>query len=606
MRRVFLSVGLFCLVLVAATPVAAAAPLSGEGIRDYQVNMEVDSSGVLHVAERIDYVFTSPHHGIYRDIPTSYVFDDTYDRVTPLSVTAVDASGGAPAGYVIEDIGGGWKRIKIGDPDVTVTGEVTYTIVYELSGALNGFSDHDEIYWNAVGHEWDVPVADGSVKVKVPSEITAAACYQGPDLSNLPCPRGAHLDETARRVSWTFSDLAPNDGITVAVGFEKGAVPEPEPILVERWTLTRAFTMTPATGGAAAAVLFVGVGAFVFLFWRKGRDRRFAGGAVAAAYGRAGDEEENVPISMGGEMPLEFEPPDGIRPGQVGTLIDEVANPLDVTATVVDLAVRKYLVIEEIPKQGWLGKPDWKLTKLKDADNGLLTYEKVLLNGLFEDGEEVLLSDLKTAFVARLKKVQESLYADATNRKWFDGRPDKVRTRWIWIGVATFLASIGLAVVLVAATRLGLVAVSLVVIGLVFVFGARLMPRRTAKGTAMVGRVMGFRRFIESPTQVGLAQLDESENVFSAYLPYAIVFDLTEKWAKAFEALAAAGGAATGTYYWYRSAHPFALSEFGSAMSGFTTATAGTIASVPASSGSSGFSGGSSGGGFGGGGGGSW
>ena len=132
------------------------------------------------------------------------------------------------------------------------------------------------------------------------------------------------------------------------------------------------------------------------------------------------------------------------------------------------------------------------------------------------------------------------------------------------------------------------------------------MPRRTGKGTAMVGRVMGFRRFIESPTQSGMAQLDESENVFSTYLPYAIVFGLTEKWAKAFAVLAAEGAAATGTYYWYRSATPFAFADLGNAMNGFTTTAAGTISSVPASSGSSGFSGGSSGGGFGGGGGGSW
>ena len=90
---------------------------------------------------------------------------------------------------------------------------------------------------------------------------------------------------------------------------------------------------------------------------------------------------------------------------------------MDVTATLVDMAVRHYLVIEEIPKEGWFAKPDWKLTKLKDADTGLLTYERLLLNGLFEDGDEVLLSDLKAQFVARLRKVQESLYADATNRK---------------------------------------------------------------------------------------------------------------------------------------------------------------------------------------------
>jgi len=86
------------------------------------------------------------------------------------------------------------------------------------------------------------------------------------------------------------------------------------------------------------------------------------------------------------QLTVEFEPPDKIRPGQVGTLIDESADPLDVSATIVDLAVRGYLTIEEIPKHGWRGKPDWTLTKKKDAE-GLLRYEELLLNGLFDGGD---------------------------------------------------------------------------------------------------------------------------------------------------------------------------------------------------------------------------
>ena len=59
-----------------------------------------------------------------------------------------------------------------------------------------------------------------------------------------------------------------------------------------------------------------------------------------------------------------------------------MANPLDVTATIVDLAVRGYLRIDEIAKQGWFGKPDWTLVKLKDDDK-LKRYEALLFNSLF-------------------------------------------------------------------------------------------------------------------------------------------------------------------------------------------------------------------------------
>ncbi len=121
--------------------------------------------------------------------------------------------------------------------------------------------------------------------------------------------------------------------------------------------------------------------------------------------------------------PVEFAPPDDMRPGQMGTLIDEQANVLDVSATLVDLAVRGYLLIQEIPKEGWFGKPDWRLIRLEKPDDDLLTYERRLLTGLFRDGTEVTISELKNTFAKRLEGVQESLYADAVERGWFTRAP---------------------------------------------------------------------------------------------------------------------------------------------------------------------------------------
>ncbi len=128
------------------------------------------------------------------------------------------------------------------------------------------------------------------------------------------------------------------------------------------------------------------------------------------------------------------------------------------------------------------------------------------------------------------------------------------------------------------------------------------MPSRTAKGTAIARRVGGFRTVIET-AETHMSRWAEEQNVFTRYLPYAIVFGLTEKWAKAFEGLAQMPPDTT----WYLSSRPFIYADFGRALDDFSVTTGGTIASTPASSGSSGFSGGGfSGGGGGGGGGGSW
>ena len=110
---------------------------------------------------------------------------------------------------------------------------------------------------------------------------------------------------------------------------------------------------------------------------------------------------------------MEFVPPDGLRPGQVGTLVDFKANPLDVTATIVDLAVRGYLKIEELSEAGLLRQGDWKLTRMKEDDAELMPYEQKLLDGLFRDEPEVQLSDLRYTFAARMTAV----LTDAAGRR---------------------------------------------------------------------------------------------------------------------------------------------------------------------------------------------
>ena len=130
---------------------------------------------------------------------------------------------------------------------------------------------------------------------------------------------------------------------------------------------------------------------------------------------------------------MAYRPPDELRPAQVGVLIDESADPLDVTASIVDLAVRGYLKIEEIPDTGWFSKGDWRLTRLDAEDSALQPYEKRLRNALFESGDEVLLSDLKQNFYDDLKQIQDDLYDDSVTQRWFVRRPDRTRAVG-WLG----------------------------------------------------------------------------------------------------------------------------------------------------------------------------
>ncbi len=597
-KRFGASVLVVAWVLALSTPASAQA---SEVIHGYDVAIRIEPSGNLLVTETIDYDFGSnSRHGIYRDIPERVPYGNTdLDRLYRIDVGSVEASGGVPAGYEVFHESG-YFRIRIGDPDVEVSGRHTYTIAYRVEGALNGFPDHDELYWNAIGPDWDYPIEASRVVVSAPAQIQRVACYAGPEFSTLPC---AKSKVSGDRATFSSASLDPRSAFTVVAAIPKGAVPGPKPILEERWSLGRAFDVNPSTVAVTTFLVLAIIAWFVRLAWRTGRDRRYLGSSVDALMGSATGEEQTVPLFESGEGPVEFAPPANLRPGQIGTLVDEIANPVDVTATIVDLAVRKYLVIEEIPKEGWFGKPDWKLTRLPAPGDELLEYERMLLDGLFEDGPEVKLSELKTKFVARLRKVQEALYANAIGEGWFAGNPEKVRKRWSAIGAGVLVLGGLLEYAAIRWTKFALVPLPIIAGGLFMMLASHFMPRRTAKGTALARRVRGFRTVIAT-AETHMARFAEKENLFPRFLPYAVVFGLTEKWAKAFAALA---DQAPSDMSWYVSTRPFAFAAFGEAMDGFAVTTAGSIAATPGGSGSSGFGGGGfSGGGGGGGGGGSW
>jgi uncharacterized membrane protein YgcG len=312
-----------------------------------------------------------------------------------------------------------------------------------------------------------------------------------------------------------------------------------------------------------------------------------------------------------GGAAVESAPPDGIRPGQAGLLLHGAVRPLDVIATLVDLAVRGYLRIEELPERQDRWGPDWRLVKLKDADHHLVGYERELFRGLFEqhgNGGVVRLSKLKTKFYQRFQRVRSALYEDAMERRWFTHRPDTARSWWTAGGVVVTILGAVITALAVWLTHLGLAAVPVLLAGPVLVGGARWMPSRTPAGTELRRRLVGFRAYLKT-AGAGAAGAARDPDQFSPYLPYAMVFGLTEQWARAFTLVGAPP-----LVPWYGLHGPWSPDRFSTSIDDFAGRSAGTFTATPPSAstsggsgGGSGFSGGgSSGGGGGGGGGGSW
>lgn len=597
----------------------ASAQLGGERITRFSSDITIRRDGSVAVVETFDYDFGSGfRHGPERFLPNRFPYqppkptDLTYERVTPISDIVAASPTGAPADVETKQEGRN-LRIRIGDPDRTVTGRQTYMLRYVVDGVFNRFEGHDELYWNVTGNGWSVPISDVTATVHGPAPIKAATCYAGPSESRLNCDSHSFEGDTA---SFRQQGVAPGSGLTVVVAVPRGTITKIAPHIEEVWTLRRAFALNPGTLVGGLAVLFAGAGGVGWLLARNGRDRRYAGSAVDAAFGTPSGDDGPVPLIRRNESnPVEFVPPEGIRPGHMGTLWDEVANPLDVSAMIVDLAVRGYLRIEELEpaRPGTLGfgrrEGDYRFVRLREPDDALLGAERLLMGAIFRDGAEVELSSLKTRFAERLRLVEGGLYDDAVAAGWFPTRPDRVRARWRGIGIAVLVVGVIATVAVAAKTHLGLVVVPLPIVGLLLAALADRFPARTAKGTALLGRVRGFKELFD----VGEGERQrfaESKHLFSQYLPYAIVFGMAEKWAQTFEGLGLTPEE-MGVGSWYVSPFGYNPIAFGYAMSSFSTVTTGSIAaaapSSSASSGLSGFGGGGfSGGGFGGGGGGSW
>lgn len=566
------------LSLVWGTP-ARAADDGGWVIRAFAATIQIQSDGRVLVQESLDVDFgLLERHGIFRDIPVVYDWPDRPRtvRVYDLSVLWVRDEAGHPIRYTTSRQGA-MEEIKIGDPDRTVSGVEHYRLAYLAAGVLNAFPDHDELFWNVTGGEWSVPMTAASASVNGPAAFTSIACYVGYEGSREAC----RSSSAASRATFASGrGLAPGEQLTVVVALPKGAVPPPTPILQDRpRDVAELFDLTPAWLALAVFVAFAGLVLVVWRWWTVGRDR-----------------PERVTI-----VP-EYEPPEKMRPAEAGVLMDERADTLDVTGTIIDLAVRGYLTITEVPKQGLFGTRDWILKRGKAADDALLGYERTILDGLFDDGDEVKLSALRRHFYKTLSKAESELYGETTKKGWFPADPSGVRATYAIVGLGFVVLAAAVGAGLGYLFGGGIVGVGAAVPGIALAIASPVMPRKTPAGAELARRAAGFRQYMVV-AETDRQRFAEKEHIFADYLPYAIVFGCVDQWVKAFQGIDLAE--VTRTWYTGQSLAAFNAAGFSHDLSSFSNQVSTAIASTPGGSGSSGFGGGAGGGG-GGGGGGSW
>lgn len=573
---------LLALLMLVARP--AAADRGGYVIHRFDTQLTVEPNSVLQVQERLEVEFSEPRHGIYRTIPVRYTDPRGYAYSFGLRSIRVTDESGKRIGTKLTDEGR-YQKIRIGDEDRTVEGRVVYVIRYEVRDALGHFPDHDEIYWNATGNEWNTTIGSATAVVRLPAPLAESqlesAGYSGRFGSRERAVTVSHPEPGVVRFESTGS-FEPLEGMTVAVGWPHGHVKFPSAfdragrLMADNWVLLLPF------------------GWILYLF---GRYRRL---------GRDPDAS--------GSLMVQYEPPPGLSPGEVGTLIDETVDLADISATVVHLAIRRHLTIRQEERSLLFGvvKRDETVFRREPAPAGdtLASHESKVMSALFAGGEEVAARDLANKFYSHIPGIGSALYRGLTEKKYFDAAPDQVRSSYVLRGFVSGIATGVFAGLWMHWRGVGEPAVPLVpvlIAGLVWaVFGAfsRAMPRRTERGVRARHWALGFQEYARRVEGDRLERgASDPRAMFEALLPYAMALGVGGDWAGRFEGIYEQEAPR-----WYVGSHAgrgFSTHAFERSLSSSMARAGQSMTASPRSSSGSG-GGGSSGGGGGGGGGGSW
>jgi hypothetical protein len=138
-------------------PGRASAQSGAERITSYAAWITIQCDGSILVTEKITYDLGRDwRHGIFLVIPVRLRYNGSYDRLYRVAVRSV-RSPDAPDRYTVQNNGSS-DRIRIGDPDRTITGQHTSILSYLVRGGLTAVPGGAKLSWNAIGTQWDVPI----------------------------------------------------------------------------------------------------------------------------------------------------------------------------------------------------------------------------------------------------------------------------------------------------------------------------------------------------------------------------------------------------------------------------------------------------------------
>ncbi len=592
----------------------------------YHMDLAVSASNVYTIEETIVANFSTPRHGIFREIPVRF----GKKRIKVENLVSSDP--------IIEDsVSSDFITFRLGSADSTVVGKKSYTIGYTYDIGADDYDDYDELYFNLVGEGWQSIIEEFTFTITFPKPIDPSMIWL----------TGGEFGSTEQRGSFTLSadrktltgkveNILPGEALTARVQMEEGYFSGAR--VYRDYTIP--FSLVAVLLGIAASIFAT------MLFRRHGREELF------------------VPV-------VRFEPPEGFSPLEVGFIADGRVDNKDLTSLIFYWADQGCLTIEEESKK--------KITfnRLK-APQTSKAHELNLFNAFFAagDGTTVTLKDLenekfgkamekaRTETMAYFKKerrlndpvaerkrviiflmaalivvanavaasisylaegtvallvvgffsmVMSALIAYRLTSNWeMRGKFSKF-IKLVAMVLATLIAYVASLIILYGVLDNGELFSILMGIPVVFfpaylAFLGVVTAKRSPYAHKMLEQTIGYRDFISKVEVDKLKMMiDDDPDLFYHVLGYATVLGLEDKWAKKFSSIAL-----NPPSWYYGQSVAFNALYYSSlsqrihtnvmASANYSQAKQGSSGGVSSSFGSSGFSGG----GFGGGGGGAW
>lgn len=543
-------------------------------ITDFKDTVSVATDGTALVSEKITVAFVGEWHGIHRTIPVEYPGPQGTNYTLFLDILSVTDESGAKLKYDSTK-SGSFRDLKIyipGAADATRVVNIDYSVrngVRFFDGAGESYA---EFYWNVTGNDWPVPIDHASAFVTLPENTAGGLRAQAFTGAYGSKQSDADAQVTGADVLVeTIRPLTMRGGLTVDIYIPQGVIKAPSALTKLGWFL----------GSNPVMLLPIFTFAVMFGLW----------------YSVGRDPDPGVSVAP------QYEPPKGICPAEAGTLIGDAIHPRDITSTIVDLAVRGYIKIEEkVDTFLVFHHKDYLFTLLKPPGADIRTHERVMMENIFLAGTGTRLSDLKNRFYTVIPLIRQDIMLSLKSKGIYTLDPESANGYSIAAGVA-------IAILVIAVQVMGwmnlfysvpLVIGSVLISAVIWWLFARQMTAKTVTGARTMIAVLGFQEFMNRVDADRIKTMPP-EN-FEKFLPYAMALGVEHHWAQAFD------GIIKDPPSWYVSPNGytgFSPLFFSSSMHSMASDMHQVFTSTPRSSSSgSGFSdgGGSSGGGFSGGG----